>query len=99
MVSPVKIWRSQKKITHLLHVTGAIVSWTKVHVPSATFEREAPYVVAIVKLDNGKQYTAQLVDWNEHHVQIGQRVLVVLRRTKEAGNESVIPYGIKFQPI
>lgn len=99
MLSPVKIWRNQKKVRQLLNLEGQIVSFTKVHVPPAGFESQTPYVVAIVKLNKGISYTAQLVDLKEEHLFIGQKVKTVLRRTKEAGEEGVIPYGIKFKPI
>lgn len=99
MISPVKIWRNQKKIQLLLGFTGKIVSFSKVYVPPAGFEFQAPYVVVMVKLDMGNNYTAQLVDWDEENVVTGQKVIAILRRTKNPGNEGVIPYGIKFKPI
>lgn len=98
MLSPVKIWRNQKKVQKLLGLEGKIVSFTKIHVPPAGFEAQAPFVVAVVKLHTGKCYTAQLADWNEKNLSIGQKVKAILRRTKEAGEEGVIPYGIKFKP-
>lgn len=99
MLSPVKIWRNQKKIKKLLSLEGKIVSFTKVFVPPAGFEAQAPYIVAIVKLTTGKNYTAQLVDWDEKDLIIGQKVKTVLRRTRDPGEEGVIPYGIKFKPL
>jgi uncharacterized OB-fold protein len=99
MTSPVKIWRNQKKIRTLLGLNGVIVSWTKVHVPPTGFIPQAPYVIAVVSLENGIRYTAQLADWNEEKLKIGQKVHAVLRRTREPEEESIIPYGIKFKPI
>ena len=99
MISPVKIWRHQKKIKKLLGAEGKIVSFTKIFVPPSGFESQAPYIVAIVKLSSGPKYTAQLVDWDNQHLTIGQKVITVLRRTKDAGEEGVISYGIKFKPI
>lgn len=99
MTSPVKIWRNQKKIRHLIGLTGTILTWTKVHVPPKGFLSQAPYVIAVVSLENGKKYTAQLADWNNEHLKIGQQVKSVLRRTRESEEESVIPYGIKFKPM
>lgn len=99
MISPVKIWRNQKKIQKLLTLRGKIISYTRVHVPPSGFIEQAPYVIVIVEFGNGKRYTAQLVDWEEKNLQIGQEVVSVLRRTRDPGEESVIPYGIKFRPI
>lgn len=99
MISPVKIWRNQKKIQSLLGKTGTVISWTRIHVPPAGFSDHAPYIVAIAKWDAGGAYTAQLVDCAEAHIRVGQRVIAVLRRTRDPGNEGVIPYGVKFKPI
>ncbi len=99
MFSPVKIWRNQKKIQKILGLEGKILSWTKIYVPPSGFESQAPYVVAIVILEKGRSYCAQLVEWEEKHLTIGQKVKSILRRTKEPGVEGVIPYGVKFKPI
>ena len=99
MISPVKIWRNQKKTQAILGLMGEIVSFTKVYVPPAGFESQAPYVVVVVKLGNGKNYTAQLVDWQEENLAEGQKVKAILRRTRHPGEEGIIPYGIKFKPI
>ncbi|MCJ7739788.1 OB-fold domain-containing protein [Candidatus Microgenomates bacterium] len=99
MISPVKIWRNQKRIRQLLGLKGKIVSFTKIFVPPAGFEAQAPYIVALVKLANGQNFTAQLVDWEDKHLQIGQKVKTVLRKTRDPGEEGIIPYGVKFRPI
>lgn len=98
MMSPVKIWRNQRKIRKILGQKGKILSWTKIHVPPSGFESQAPYVVVVAKLDLDISYTAQLVDWEEEHLFTGQDVVAVLRRTRDPGIEGVIPYGIKFKP-
>lgn len=99
MISPVKIWRNQKKTQTLLGLQGEIISFTKVFVPPSGFESQAPYIVVTAKLENGNKYTAQLADWNENHLQKGQKITTVLRRTRDPGEEGAIPYGIKFKPI
>lgn len=99
MTSPVKIWRNQKKIQKLLQQEGKIITFSKVSVPPSGFSAQAPYIVAVVRLKNGINYTAQLVDYDEGQVKTGQKVRTVLRRTSEGEGEGVIPYGIKFRPI
>jgi uncharacterized protein len=98
-ISPVKVWRNQKKVRSLLGKTGKILTFTRVFVPPAGFISQAPYVVAIVEFDNGFKYTAQFVDSDEKQLKIGQKIIAVLRRTMDPGEEGVIPYGIKFKPI
>src|SRR3989344_7475130 len=99
MLSPVKIWRNQKKIRDLLNKQGKIVSFTKVFVPPKGFESQAPYVVVIAELDNGTRVIAQLIDWQDINIKIGKKVITILRKTKDPGKEGIIPYGIKFKPI
>ena len=99
MLSPVKIWRNQKKVAALLGSTGKIISWTIVRVPPADFMDQAPYPVALVELENGKRIAVQLVDWSEKHLSFGQKVITVIRRVIQPNTEGVIPYGIKVKPL
>ncbi len=99
MISPVKIWRNQKKVQKILGLCGKIISYSKVFLPPVGFESQAPYVVVVVKLENEENYTAQFVDWHENDLCFGQKVIAVLRRTRDPGEEGVIPYGVKFKPL
>lgn len=99
MLSPVKIWRNQKKVKELLNKQGKIISYTRVFVPPSGFEDQAPFVVAIARLEKGNKVVAQLIDYQEKNLKIGQKIITVLRRTKDPGIEGIIPYGIKFKPL
>lgn len=99
MISPVKIWRNQKKITSLLGRTGKIISWTIIRTPPASFMDQAPYGVVLVDLGGGGRLTAQLVDWQPKNLKIGQRVVTVVRRVTSPNADGVIPYGIKVKPV
>lgn len=99
MISPVKIWRNQVKVRKLLNLKGKILTWTKIFVPPSGFENQAPYIVAVVKLASGDKKIAQLVDFEEKHLKIGQKVKTILRKTRDPGTEGIIPYGIKFRPV
>ena len=99
MQSPVKIWRNQKKVAQLVGKTGTIISWTMIRVPPAGFSDQAPYPVAVVKLNEGVRITAQLVDYVQKHITQGQRVVTVIRRIMQPNTEGIIPYGIKVKPI
>lgn len=98
MISPVKIWRNQKKVQELLGKEGKIISWTKVYVPPSGFISQAPYIVTIVELTNKLRIICQYVDWNENELVIGQKVRTILRRTQESDIDGIIPYGIKVKP-
>lgn len=99
ITSPVKVWRNQKKISKMLGKHGEIVSWTIIRVPPADFSYQAPYPVAIVKLESGKNIIAQLVDYEEENLRFGQKVVTVLRRTSKPDSSEVIPYGVKVKPV
>ncbi len=99
MISPVKIWRNQKHFTKLIGKTGRIVSWTLVRVPPDGFSEQAPYPLAVVRLDDGTQLTAQVVDWEKDQCKTNQRVVTVIRRTIDTTVDGVIPYGVKVKPI
>jgi len=99
MLSPVKLWRNQKKVGEMLGRTGKIVSWTIVRVPPADFSDQAPYPVVLIELDDGGRITAQLVDWEDRNLKIGQKVTTIVRRIIKPNTEGVIPYGIKVKPI
>lgn len=99
MISPVKIWRRQKEIRKILGKKGMIVSWTKIFVAGADFKKTAPYFVVLVEFDDKNKAVGQLVDFNQEKVNIGEKVVAVLRKVKEVKEEDVIPYGIKFKLI
>ena len=77
---------------------GEVYSYTTVYDPPAGFERYAPYVLALVKLDEGPLVTTQLTDIMPQDVEIGLRVEMVTRKLRTEGNEGIIVYGYKFRP-
>ena len=99
MISPVKIWRRQKQVRRLLHRKGKILTWTIIYVTGDEFKKFAPYPVVIVKLENGENVTAPMVDYEKEDLRIGKRVKVVLRKVREGSAEDVLVYGIKLKPL
>lgn len=99
MISPVKVWRHQKKVASLLGQQGRIISWTLIRVPPMGFEQEAPYPVILVELQGKERIIGQLVDWQENDLKTGKKVEAVYRRISKPDSEGVIPYGIKFRPV
>jgi len=76
---------------------GEIVTHTIIHVAPEAFEEQVPYPIAIIKLDEGPQITAQIVDCNIDDVKIGMRVESTFRRIQEDGYTGAIYYGYKFK--
>lgn len=78
--------------------TGEVYSYTTLQQAPEGFEDQAPYVLALVKLDEGPIVTAQLTDIDSP-VTIGDRVEMVTRKLTTEGSRGVIVYGYKFRPI
>lgn len=76
-----------------------MVSWTYIRIPPAGFENQAPYPVALIKLENGKMIIAQMVDYREKDLKFGQKVVAIIRRTMQTASGDVIPYGVKVRPL
>jgi len=76
---------------------GEVYSYTMVYSPPTGFELEAPYVMAIIQLEEGAKVTAQLVDGDYSRVKIGAPVYMVFRKIQEEGKEGLIHYGFKFK--
>jgi uncharacterized protein len=76
---------------------GEVYSFTTISDAPAGFEEQAPYILAIVKLDEGPMLTAQLTDL-EAAPEIGMRVEMVTRKLKAEGTQGMIVYGYKFRP-
>lgn len=76
--------------------TGTVYSFTTVREAPEGFEDQAPYVLALVKLDEGPMITAQITDLDELPV-IGDRVEMVTRKLTTEGERGMIVYGYKFR--
>lgn len=88
---------SYGKLTpYKLSGAGRVEAVTTVHTPPAGFELQAPYVLALVRLEEGPRVTAQVVDTKPTNVRIGTPVRAVFRRINEEGESGVIQYGYKF---
>jgi uncharacterized OB-fold protein len=98
MISPVKIWRRQKKIRQFLGKVGKVITWTKIYVAGSDFKQNAPYIVVLVKLEKEK-ILVQLTDEKEEKNLIGKKVKICLRRIRQIGHEDIIPYGLKAKLI
>ena len=77
--------------------SGKVVTHTTIYTAPEGFSKMAPYVLAIVELDEGPRLTAQIV-CDPSEVKIGMRVKSVFRKLGEEGPEGVIYYGTKFVP-
>jgi len=77
---------------------GVVYSYSTVYTAPEGFQEYAPYVVALVKLDEGPMVAAQLTDVESDEVQIGMPVEMVTRKTYVEGDNGLIHYNYKFRP-
>lgn len=77
---------------------GTVYSYTVVQDAPTDFKEQAPYLLALVKLDDGPMVTAQLTDV-DGDISIGDRVEMVTRKLSTEGEQGTIVYGYKFRPM
>lgn len=75
---------------------GTIYSFTVVHDVPPAFKRQRPYILALIKLDEGPMVTGQIVDSLPEEVQMDMRVHSAFRKIREDGPSGIIQYGYKF---
>lgn len=78
---------------------GEVYSFTTIYDAPEGFDHQAPYVVALVKLEEGPIVTAQLTDVDLTTAEIGMPVEMVTRKLRTDGDEGMIVYGYKFRPV
>ena len=57
---------------------------------------DSPYIISIIKLEEGPMITAQMADCEPEEMKIGTSVKAVFRKISEEGEEGLIRYGYKF---
>jgi hypothetical protein len=92
-----RICRERSLVPHRLSGRGIVYSHAEVAQAPRGFA--APYVVALVKLEEGLLLTAQLTDVEPEDVVIGLPVEMVTRRLQEHGPHGYLVYGYKFRPV
>ena len=89
----------EAKTAYAFSGKGEVYSFARMSNAPAGFEAQAPYTVALIKLDEGPIVTAQLTDLGEQEVEIGMPVEMVTRRLRSDGDErGILVYGYKFRP-
>jgi hypothetical protein len=76
---------------------GEVVTYTIIHVGPEDFEEQTPYPIAIIKLEEGPQITAQIVDCPLDEIKIGMKVESTFRKIQQDGHTGAIYYGYKFK--
>lgn len=87
---------SERMVDKEMPRSGRIVTYTQLHEPLPGFEAQAPFYLAVVKLDNGARILSQIVDSPDESVKTGAKVRATVRRAKVDGESGQIVYGFKF---
>jgi len=87
-----------KMETVKLSGNGEVVTFSIVHDAPPQLEMQKPYVVAMIKLDEGPIIAGQVIDIAPSEAAIGMRVHAAFRKLGEEGPGGIIHYGYKFAP-
>ncbi len=90
--------RKSKLVEKQFSGNGTIYSFTKVMVPPEAFEEDAPYIIGLIKLDEGPMVEGHILD-TKVEVKIGGKVKTVFRRMRTEAKEDLIHYQYKFEPL
>ena len=91
--------RKGKLVDETMPNEGKIMSFTKLTACPHGFEKELPYFIAIIELNNKAHLLAQLVDKDESKIKIGAKTKMVFRKIADKDIEGPIAYGYKFKVI
>lgn len=91
--------KNRKLVRRKLSGEGEILTYTVQYVVLEGYREYAPIVFAIVKLKEGVNVLAPLTDVKPENVNVGMKVMAVLRKIMEDGDLGLIKYGIKFKPM
>lgn len=76
---------------------GEVLTYTIVHSAAKDFAMHTPYILAIIKLDEGPRLTSQVI-CSPEEIHIGMKVKSAFRRLGEESEKGMIYYGTKFIP-
>ncbi len=91
--------RGRELLPYRFNGAGEVYSFSTVYQAPDGYTQDVPYMVALVKLDEGPLVTAQLTDLDADNAEIGMRVEMVTRKLTEYGEGGLIVYGYKFRPV
>ncbi len=81
-----------------LPMRGVIETYTVVRVAPSAFMDQAPYALAIIRLENGTRLLTQVVDGEPEALTRGMPVRLEFRRIYAEGRAGIICYGHKAVP-
>ncbi|MBI3026822.1 OB-fold domain-containing protein [Candidatus Woesearchaeota archaeon] len=86
-----------KLFRSIADIKGKVESFTIMNVAPKGFDKNTPYVIALISLDSGKKIISQIVESDE--ISIGMEVEPCIRRIYVDGDDGLVHYGTKFRVI
>ena len=77
---------------------GEVLSYTVIHAAPEGFEKNSPYAVAIISLEEGTNISAPIVG-DPTKIQVGKKVRPIFRKIYEDNADGLIHYGLKFEIV
>ncbi len=77
---------------------GRLISYTVVKSASPSFEAYTPYIVGLIRTEDGTTIVGQLTDCDPEELHEGMEVEATIRRLQTDGESKLIAYGYKFRP-
>lgn len=84
-------------VPHKFNGSGEVVTYTTLYQAPRNSNRQVPFNLAIIKLDEGSRLLSEVV-CEPDALRIGLRVRAVFRKLGEEGERGIIYYGTKFVP-
>lgn len=78
---------------------GKIISYSTVFAAPTGYKMRVPYILALVKLEEGPTVLGMLDDAKESEVKIGANVEKIFRKWGEGKSSSIIHYGFAFRLV
>ncbi len=78
--------------------TGEVLTYTIVHSAAKDYAKHTPYILSIIRLDEGPSLTSQVI-CDPKDIHIGMKVRSVFRKLGEESEKGMIYYGTKFVPL
>lgn len=90
---------SRDIIARKLPRKGKIVNYSIIWNAPRGYEYYTPYIVALVRLEDGTMLLSQLTDVDPSQVAEDMEVEMVLRKVRVSGESGIIAYAYKFRPL
>lgn len=93
-----KCGRNTKMRPRKLSGNGKVHSFTTIRVPTEAFKEIAPYTVGVIELEEGPRVEGHILEIGKK-IEIGTKVKSVFRKMHVEGEEGLIYYHFKFEPV